>query len=216
MSKGMTKEELTDFVVNTSVPVLKEQLGSDVASLVRENVEALANDSSGNGFAKKLFGQPEQPKPERQKGMAFARVVRAMAAARMNKKGQEGTVNILRSWGDEDIAERISTAQTKALAAGDATAGGFLVPTEFSNEVIELLRAQSVVRRLGARSVQMPTGTLKYPKIATGASASYIGENVNIGKSEETFGQLTLTFKKLAVLTPISNDLLRYVFKYTG
>ena len=72
------------------------------------------------------------------------------------------------------------------------------------------MRAQSVVRRLGARTVQMPTGTLKYPKIATGASAAYIGENVNIGKSEETFGQLTLTFKKLAVLTPISNDLLRY------
>jgi len=210
MSKGMTKEELTDFVVNTSVPVLKEQLGSDVAQLVRENVEAMANDSSGNGFAKKLFGQPEQPKPERQKGMAFARVVRAMAAARMNKMGQEGTVNILRSWGDEDIAERISAAQTKALAAGDATAGGFMVPTEFSNEVIELLRSQSVVRRLGARTVQMPTGTLKYPKIATGANATYIGENVNVGKSEETFGQLTLTFKKLAVLTPISNDLLRY------
>tara|TARA_R110000824_G_scaffold29123_3_gene97182 strand:+ start:1045 stop:2307 length:1263 start_codon:yes stop_codon:yes gene_type:complete len=210
MSKGMTKEELTDFVVNTSVPVLREQLGSDVARLVRENVENMANDSSGNGFAKKLFGQPEKVKPERQKGMAFARVVRAMAAARMNKMGQEGTVNILRSWGDDDIAETISAAQTKALAAGDATAGGFLVPTEFSNEVIELLRAQSVVRRLGARTVQMPTGTLKYPKIATGANATYIGENVNIGKSEEAFGQLTLTFKKLAVLTPISNDLLRY------
>ena len=210
MSKGMTKEELTDFVVNTSVPVLREQLGSDVARLVRENVENMANDSSGNGFAKKLFGQPEKVKPERQKGMAFARVVRAMAAARMNKMGQEGTVNILRSWGDDDIAETISAAQTKALAAGDATAGGFLVPTEFSNEVIELLRAQSVVRRLGSRTVQMPTGTLKYPKIATGANATYIGENVNIGKSEEAFGQLTLTFKKLAVLTPISNDLLRY------
>jgi HK97 family phage major capsid protein len=116
----------------------------------------------------------------------------------------------MNQWGDSDIAEAMTTAQTKALAAGNATAGGFLVPTEFSNEVIELLRARSIVRSMGARSIQMPTGTVKFPKLSTGASANYIGENVNMGASEPTFGQLTLTFKKLAVLTPISNDLLRY------
>jgi HK97 family phage major capsid protein len=212
MSKGMTREQLADFVKETSVPLIKDQLGSELAQVVRDNVEKVASDPNGpwaNKWSNRLV-EPKASSPTREKGAAFGRVVRAMAAAKMNKMGSEGTVEVLRGWGDNDLADALSDARTKALAAGDATAGGFLVPTQFSNEVIELLRAQSVVRRLGARTVQMPTGTLKYPKIATGASAAYIGENVNIGKSEETFGQLTLTFKKLAVLTPISNDLLRY------
>jgi len=212
MSKGMTREQLADFVKETSVPLIKDQLGSELARVVRENVEKIASDPNGpwaNKWSDRLV-EPKASTPSREKGAAFGRVVRAMAAAKMNKMGSEGTVEVLRGWGDNDLADALADTRTKALAAGDATAGGFLVPTQFSNEVIELLRAQSVVRRLGARTVQMPTGTLKYPKIATGASAAYIGENVNIGKSEETFGQLTLTFKKLAVLTPISNDLLRY------
>jgi len=212
MSKGMTREQLADFVKETSVPLIKDQLGSEISQVVRENVEKMASDPNGPWASKWSDRLVEQKAstPTREKGAAFGRVVRAMAAAKMNKMGSEGTVEVLRGWGDTDLADALADARSKALAAGDATAGGFLVPTQFSNEVIELLRAQSVVRRLGARTVQMPTGTLKYPKIATGASAAYIGENVNIGKSEETFGQLTLTFKKLAVLTPISNDLLRY------
>jgi HK97 family phage major capsid protein len=212
MSKGMTKEQLADFVKETSVPLIKDQLGSELAQIVRDNVEKIASDPNGPWASKwsDRLVEPKASTPTREKGAAFGRVVRAMAAAKMNKMGSEGTVEVLRGWGDNDLADALADTRTKALAAGDATAGGFLVPTQFSNEVIELLRAQSVVRRLGARTVQMPTGTLKYPKIATGASAAYIGENVNIGKSEETFGQLTLTFKKLAVLTPISNDLLRY------
>jgi HK97 family phage major capsid protein len=212
MSKGMTREQLADFVRETAVPLIKDQLGSELAQVVRENVEKMASDPTGpwaNKWSNRLVEQ-QASAPKREKGAAFGRVVRAMAAAKMNKMGSEGTIDILRGWGDDDLADSMADARSKALAAGDATAGGFLVPTQFSNEVIELLRAQSVVRRLGARVVQMPTGTMKFPKIATGASAAYIGENVNIGKSEETFGQLTLTFKKLAVLTPISNDLLRY------
>jgi HK97 family phage major capsid protein len=206
----MTKDQLADFVKETAVPLIRDQVGSDVAKMVRENVEKLGSASSGPWADKVTTGSPEPANVERGKGLAFARCVRAMAAAKMHKLGAQGVVDILRGWGDSDLASAISSVQEKALAAGDATAGGFLVPTQFSNEVIELLRSQSVVRRLGARVVQMPTGTLKYPKIASGASAAYIGENVNIGKSEETFGQLTLTFKKLAVLTPVSNDLLRY------
>ena len=215
MSKTMNMEELADFVKDTTLPVIKEQIGSDVANIVRENVEKVASDPNGpwsKSYAQQMLtGQETKPEPiKRESGMAFARCVRAMAAAKMNKTGAEGVIDILKGWGDTDIADSLKSAQQKALAAGDATAGGFLVPTQFSNEVIELLRSQSVVRKLGARTVQMPTGTLKYPKIATGAAANYIGENVNISKSEETFGQLPLTFKKLAVLTPISNDLLRY------
>ncbi len=101
-------------------------------------------------------------------------------------------------------------SHAKALAASDATAGGFLVPPQYSQEVIEYLRAKSVVRQLGPISIPMATGTFRIPKVTVGATASYIGENTTIPKTQQTFGNVTLTFKKLAALVPLSNDLLRY------
>jgi hypothetical protein len=84
------------------------------------------------------------------------------------------------------------------------------VPTQFSTDVIELLRPAAVVRSMGPMTIPMPNGTVKVPKVTTGATASYMGENTNVAKSEEQFGQITLTWKKLGVLVPISNDLIRY------
>jgi HK97 family phage major capsid protein len=99
---------------------------------------------------------------------------------------------------------------SKALAAGDAAAGGFLIPDQYSADIIELLRAQSIVRRLNPLQVPMPMGTITLPKITGGVTAQYIGENVNIPKGQPSFGALRLTYKKLAALVPVSNDLLRY------
>ena len=96
------------------------------------------------------------------------------------------------------------------MSAGDPTAGGFLVPTQFSSDVIELLRASGTVRSLGPTSMPMATGTVKVPNISAGATAAYIGENSNVTKSQLETGQITLSFKKLAALVPISNDLIRY------
>ena len=56
MSKGMTREQLADFVKETSVPLIKEQLGSDLADVVRENVEKMATDSN-SPWASRLVEQ---------------------------------------------------------------------------------------------------------------------------------------------------------------
>ena len=76
--------------------------------------------------------------------------------------------------------------------------------------MIELLRASGVVRSLNPLTIPMATGTVKVPRISSGVTASYVGENTNITKSEVATGQLTLTFKKLVTLVPVSNDLIRY------
>lgn len=100
--------------------------------------------------------------------------------------------------------------RAKALGTNVADAGGFIVPPTVSNEIIPLLYPQSVVRQAGAMVVQMPTGTLRIPKLTGGASAAYVGENANIAASQQTFGQITMTFRKLAALVPVSFDLIRY------
>ena len=206
----MTKQELIALIRENCAPIVAEA----VEQQVRTQIDPLRT-SQADFFSRLVAGGGSGPAreaevPLAEKGMAFARCVRATAAAKMRGDGVDGAIRVLKMWGNDDLAEKWAEARTKALAAGDATAGGFLVPVQFSQEVIEFLRARSVIRRLNARVIPVPTGTTKIPKLSGGATAYYIGENVNATKSEPTTGQLTLTFKKLVTLVPMSNDLLRY------
>lgn len=210
----MTKDELTDHIKAQVVPEIKDICGSSVADMVREQVEksvAPLRERTEELTSRMVSTQPAQNIQKREPGIALARCLRATAWAKLNDAGVEGAISQLKKWGDDDLAQKWQEGRQKALAAGDAASGGFLVPEEYSTELIEFLRARSVVRRMGAVSIPISgAGTLNIPKLTSGSTAAYIGENVNIGKSEQQFGQLKLSFKKLAVLTPISNDLIRY------
>ena len=84
-----------------------------------------------------------------------------------------------------------------AMEATSFTGGGFLIPENYVPDLIELLTAQTVIRRMGISTPPLVNGTLTLPRLLTGATASYIGEGQNIPKSEGTGGQLKLTAKKL-------------------
>ena len=99
----------------------------------------------------------------------------------------------------------------KALSASDFGAGGALLDQEFSTEIIEFLRPASVVMASEPRIMDMTaTGTIETPKVNTGSSASYVGENQTGGITEPEFGNLVLIRKKLKAEIPVSNDLLRF------
>ncbi len=74
---------------------------------------------------------------------------------------------------ERDGLGQISAAMSTAVSS----AGGVLVPQETAGELIGLLRARSVVRRAGARSVPMPAGKLRHAKMTASATAGYSGEN---------------------------------------
>ena len=116
----------------------------------------------------------------------------------MTPRGQRYAKQV---WRDE--------ALSKQLAESFLADGGAIVPDEYMAELIELLRAQAVVRQLGATTVNMASGSMTIPKQTGASTAQYIGENTNIPASQPTFGQIQLSAKKLAALVPISNDLLR-------
>jgi HK97 family phage major capsid protein len=97
----------------------------------------------------------------------------------------------------------------KALNTTGVATGGALIPQAFSNEVIELLRAMTVIRKLNPMIVDMPMGNLTIPRLAAGATAGYQGELDDMSSSQETFDDLQLNAKKLTALVPVSNDLIR-------
>jgi HK97 family phage major capsid protein len=99
----------------------------------------------------------------------------------------------------------------KSLQASSFSAGGALIPENMSSELIELLRPATVVRRMGARVIDNPTGRLDIGRQNSGATSGWIGEGEAIVPSQPSFGRLVLTGKKLATFVPISNDLLNQV-----
>lgn len=109
-----------------------------------------------------------------------------------------------------DIAKGWNAAETLVKALGESTisGGGALVPDAFADQVIELLYARTVVRQSGAVTIPMPNGNLTLPRVASGSTASYVGENQNNTATEETFDQVKMSAKKLMVHVPVSNELL--------
>jgi HK97 family phage major capsid protein len=82
----------------------------------------------------------------------------------------------------------LSGIMTKALAEATTTAGGWLVDPEVSSEIVEMIRARSVVMRMGPTRVQVKK-SLAVTSISSGATATYVAENAAIPVSEQTFDQ---------------------------
>lgn len=191
----MTKEDVQALIEELVADKLKEneERQREVAAEAEDKFAA-AIDRLSNAWGPKTIPKDEP------KGLRAGRFIRAIAAGRGDPERAAKWAR--KEWGDEEFC--------KVLEASDAAAGGVLVPTEWSSEIIELLRNRAVVRSMGPRIVPMPSGALQIPKITGGATASYVGESQNVDVDEATFGQINLSWKKLAVLTPISNDLLRF------
>lgn len=112
---------------------------------------------------------------------------------------------------DEMRAQGFDTgAFEKALTASDFSAGGALLDSQMSGDFIGFLYNNSVVRAMGASVVRMERGgQIDFGKGGTSAVAYWGSETESITASEPDFRQLNLSAKKLRVLVPLSNDLLR-------
>ena len=99
-------------------------------------------------------------------------------------------------------------AQFKAAqSAGSAEGGGLLIVDDLAGEIIELLRPFSIIRQIGARSVSIPRGTLRTPKITSGVSSAYVAEGKAIPAGKIKVGQISLVARKLATLVVFTNEL---------
>lgn len=179
----MTLEELK--------ALMKETVQAELAPVL-ETQRKYAHLLDSNGQ------QQTQPK-ELEPGIRLARFAKVMALA---KNDVERAAKIAKTMYDDPVL-------IKALGEGTPSDGGYLVPEEFSQEIIPLLQAQAVIRKIGARIVPMSGNVMNMPRQTAASMASYIGENTNIQVSQPAFGNLKLSAKKLAALVPISNDLIR-------
>lgn len=94
---------------------------------------------------------------------------------------------------------------TRAMSEGVNESGGFLVPEEFGNDLIDLREQYGVLRRC-AKMVPMSSDTRSDPRRDGGLNAYFEGEGDAITASDMSWGRVSLTAKKLAVLARYSNE----------
>lgn len=86
------------------------------------------------------------------------------------------------------------------------TLGGYLVPEQFNTAIIDLRQKYGLFRQ-NADVAPMGSDTATWPKWLSGLTTYWVGEETDITGSNMTFGQISLTARKLAALCKISNDL---------
>jgi HK97 family phage major capsid protein len=171
----------------------------DVLEDLERRKAAAAKPVAALPGATPALGVPAQPKAEGEKGLKFARMFRALAAA--NGVAYIAAQIAEKEWGESGLFANQNV--------GTGSAGGFLVEESVAGEIIELLRPASVVMSLSPIVMPMPAGNMTMNRQASGASANYIGEQQPVPATNVAFGQVKLSAKKLGALIPISNDLLR-------
>lgn len=190
----LTAEQLTEF---DQLSAEFNQLGEQLGRLEKAEQMAAATAAPVAAFGNKAPAAHVKQEPKQYLGAKVSRMVMSIAAS---KGDLPDAAKFARDEiGDNDVAMAIETS---------AGSGGALVPQNIHDEVIELLRARTVVRRLGAQTVPLPNGNMSLPRLASGATSGYVGEGTDVNGTESDFDDVKLNAKTMITLVPISNQLI--------
>lgn len=132
----------------------------------------------------------------------FEREVSDEASKHYKRTGTDADKTIILP---EEIVQR--SHQTRAQNVTTATAGGFTVATTLG-PLIEYLRNDTVLGRLGVTELTGLVGDFALPVQTGGATAYWVSETGALTDSEATFGQKIMTPKRLGATIPFSTQFL--------
>lgn len=123
---------------------------------------------------------------------------------REDKKHKEvsmKTVHFLGALMDGDVQK------LQVLVEGTGSRGGFLVPEEFANMIVEDIRDESVMRRI-ADVITTSSDTLHLPNLASRPKAAFRSEAAVKNTSTVDFGETVFTPYSVATIVSLSNELV--------
>ena len=101
----------------------------------------------------------------------------------------------------------VSANVMNALKEGSDSDGGYLVPDEFENQLIQKLHQENVLRSI-SHVIQTSSGDHKIPVVASEGTASWLDEEAAYTESNYSFWQVTLCSHKIGTLIKVSDELL--------
>ena len=94
-----------------------------------------------------------------------------------------------------------------ALQEGVDTEGGYLVPDEYENTLIQALNEETAIRK-NARVITTSSGSHKIPIVTSHGEATWMEEEDAFTASDEAFGQVNLDAHKVGTIIKVSEELL--------
>lgn len=120
--------------------------------------------------------------------------------------GQFLMASILGNAKSREFCSQNGIALSRAMGESVNETGGYLVPDEFGNDLIDLREQYGVFRR-NAKIVPMASDTRTDPRRTTGLTAYFVAEAGSITASDMGWDQVSLVAKKLAVLARYSSEI---------
>lgn len=157
-------------------------LGKEIERLERQ--EAMDRELS-TAVSKPLASRPEKTKEE--------------------KTGRASDNYRTAFWGA--MRNKMNPSVQNALQIGEDSEGGFLVPDEYENQLIQALQEANVLRNL-CNVINTSHGDRKIPVVASHGSAAWLDEEGAFTESDDAFTQVTLSAYKLGTMLKVSDELL--------
>lgn len=88
-------------------------------------------------------------------------------------------------------------------------AGGLIGTQHMANQFIDVLRANTLLGRLGARFLPGLNGNLSMPKKTAASQFGWVAEKENADESEVTVGNITMSGKHVGGVVPMTFELMR-------
>lgn len=110
-------------------------------------------------------------------------------------------------WNVTRHKDRVTPEMKNALQEGVDTEGGYLVPDEFEQTLVQGLNENTVIRS-HAHVITTSSGLHKIPVVASHGSAAWIDEEGAYTESDDVFGQVQLDAHKVGTIIKVSEELL--------
>lgn len=99
--------------------------------------------------------------------------------------------------------------EERAQAEGTGSAGGYLVPTDLSDRLINKARAKNTAIQAGAGTIELPNGNMSLAKIASHPDVEIKTENEAATGTGITFDRANMELYTMFAMATISQELLQ-------
>ncbi|MGX8939423.1 phage major capsid protein [Symbiopectobacterium sp. Eva_TO] len=147
-----------------------------------------------------------------EKGIAFARFAKALAAA--NGSRSEALEIARKQYPDDAKLHHVLKAAVGAGTTTDPTWAGALVEyQEYAQDFVEFLRPQTIIGRFGQGGIpalrQVPFN-IRIPAQTSGGSANWVGQGKAKPLTKFDVESITFSFAKVAAIAVLTDELIRF------
>jgi HK97 family phage major capsid protein len=208
---GALPEDSPEYLETLLRSIREMKISADVAGSERERKIValeerlkLAEDATTKRFNVQAAKVDDKPKP-----ISLCRVACAAMERREIEPSYEREI-LHEEQSVRDFREAWY-ARARTLGTDVDSAGGVLVPEQYLPErFVEALKAQSIVRALGATVLPgLMAEPVKLPRETTRPTSYWTGESAAITESEGAYGDVEFRARELCTLVPVSMRLLR-------